>query len=79
MVLEGKLTLGQLIAFRIISSYVTQPILRLSTVWQTLQELNVSFERLGDIINIKKEKEETDNENISMPKISGLLLSLIHI
>ena len=73
MVLEGKLTLGQLIAFRIISSYVTQPILRLSTVWQTLQELNVSFERLGDIINIKKEKEETDNENISMPKISGLL------
>ena len=73
MVLEGKLTLGQLIAFRIISSYVTQPILRLSTVCQTLQELNVSFERLGDIINIKKEKEETDNENISMPKISGLL------
>ena len=73
MVLEGRLTLGQLIAFRIISSYVTQPILRLSTVWQTLQELNVSFERLGDIINIKKEKEETDNENISMPKISGLL------
>jgi len=73
MVLEGKLTLGQLIAFRIISSYVTQPILRLSTVWQTLQELNVSFERLGDIINIKKEKEEADNENISMPKISGLL------
>ena len=73
MVLEGKLTLGQLIAFRIISSYVTQPILRLSTVWQTLQELNVSFERLGDIINIKKEKEESENENISMPKISGLL------
>ena len=50
MVLEGKLTLGQLIAFRIISSYVTQPILRLSTVWQTLQELNVSFERLGDCL-----------------------------
>ena len=30
LVLNGKLSLGQLIAFRIISGYVTQPILRLS-------------------------------------------------
>ena len=44
MVLEGKLTLGQLIAFRIISGYVTQPLLRLSTIWQNVQELRVYFE-----------------------------------
>ena len=73
MVLDGKLTLGQLIAFRIISSYVTQPILRLSGVWQSVQELNVSFERLGDIINISKEKDIFDNQNISIPSIKGLV------
>ena len=50
LVLKGQLTLGQLIAFRIISSYVTQPLLRLSTIWQNIQELRVSFERLGDVI-----------------------------
>ena len=33
MVLQGNLTLGQLIAFRIISGYVTQPLLRLSSIW----------------------------------------------
>ena len=33
-VLNGELTLGQLIAFRIISGYVTQPLLRLSSIWQ---------------------------------------------
>ncbi|MEB3361313.1 MAG: ABC transporter transmembrane domain-containing protein, partial [Synechococcaceae cyanobacterium] len=39
MVLQGSLTLGQLIAFRIISGYVTQPLLRLSNIWQSVQEL----------------------------------------
>ena len=51
MVLRGELTLGQLIAFRIISSYVTQPLLRLSNIWQSIQELRVSFERLADVID----------------------------
>ena len=45
LVLNGQLTLGQLIAFRIISGYVTQPLMRLSTIWQRIQELRVSFER----------------------------------
>ncbi|MEB3353553.1 MAG: ABC transporter transmembrane domain-containing protein, partial [Cyanobacteriota bacterium] len=34
LVLNGEMTLGQLIAFRIISGYVTQPLLRLSSIWQ---------------------------------------------
>ena len=38
MVLSGDLSLGQLIAFRIISGYVTQPLLRLSTIWQNIQD-----------------------------------------
>ena len=55
LVLNGKLSLGQLIAFRIISGYVTQPILRLSTLSQRFQELKVSFERLGDVLNRQTE------------------------
>ena len=43
LVLKGQISLGQLIAFRIISGYVTQPLLRLSTIWQNIQELRVSF------------------------------------
>ena len=54
MVLQGYISLGQLIAFRIISSYVTQPLLRLSNIWQEIQELRISFERLADIVNTKK-------------------------
>ena len=71
MVLKGQLTLGQLIAFRIISGYVTQPILRLSSLSQRFEELKVSFERLGDVINQETESNFSDKNNISMPEIKG--------
>ncbi len=71
LVLKGQLTLGQLIAFRIISSYVTQPLLRLSTIWQNIQELRVSFERLGDVIDTPQESDALDKQKISMPPVEG--------
>ncbi len=73
LVIDGRLTLGQLIAFRIISGYVTQPILRLSTLWQRLEELKISFERLADIMDRETEKEEKSNI-ILMPKLEGKII-----
>ena len=71
LVLKGQMSLGQLIAFRIISGYVTQPLLRLSSIWQSIQELKVSFERLADIIDTNEESSESDKENIPLPEIAG--------
>ncbi|MCT0216604.1 peptidase domain-containing ABC transporter [Synechococcus sp. CS-1330] len=71
MVLQGELTLGQLIAFRIISGYVTQPLLRLSSIWQNIQELRVSFERLADVIDTPVESNQDDQAKIPLPAISG--------
>lgn len=71
LVLDGQLTLGQLIAFRIISGYVTQPLLRLSSIWQNIQELRVSFERLADIVDTPEESDETDRSKIPLPPIHG--------
>ncbi|MDJ0528510.1 MAG: peptidase domain-containing ABC transporter, partial [Microcystis sp. M53600_WE12] len=70
LVLDGKLTLGQLIAFRIISSYVTSPILRLTQLWQNFQETGLSLERLADIVDTPQEAE-LDRQNIPMPLIKG--------
>jgi ATP-binding cassette, subfamily B, bacterial HlyB/CyaB len=71
LVLKGELTLGQLIAFRIISSYVTQPLLRLSNIWQSIQELRVSFERLADVIDTPLESNADDQAKIPLPPIAG--------
>ncbi len=71
LVLEGKLTLGQLIAFRIIAGYVTSPLLRLTQLWQNFQETALSLERLSDIIDSPQEATEEDKGNIPMPMIEG--------
>ncbi|MBD2447082.1 peptidase domain-containing ABC transporter [Nostoc sp. FACHB-152] len=70
LVLKGELTLGELIAFRIISGYVTSPILRLAQVWQSFQETALSLERLSDIVDTPEEGE-ADRGNIPLPAING--------
>lgn len=55
-VIEGDLTIGQLIAFNMIASQVAQPVLRLSQIFQDFQQVQVSVERLGDILNAPTER-----------------------
>jgi ATP-binding cassette subfamily B protein len=70
-VLQGDLSLGQLIAFRIISGYVTAPLLRLAQLWQNFQETALSLERLSDILDHPREAEDQSRDQISMPDIQG--------
>jgi len=71
LVLQNTLTLGQLIAFRIIAGYVTSPLLRLTQLWQNFQQTALSLERLGDIIDTSAEADEHDRHNIPLPAIQG--------
>jgi ATP-binding cassette subfamily B protein len=73
LVLKGEMSLGQLIAFRIISGYVTQPLLRLSSIWQSIQELKVSFERLADVVDTPQESDDVDKGKIPLPPIDGVV------
>jgi HlyB family type I secretion system ABC transporter len=70
-VIQGNITLGQLIAFRIIAGYVTGPLLRLSNLYQGFQQVGLSFERLGDIINQQPEASESGAGQIALPPIEG--------
>ncbi|BAY10082.1 peptidase domain-containing ABC transporter [Calothrix sp. NIES-2098] len=70
LVLNQKLTLGQLIAFRILANYVTSPLLRLVQLWQNFQETALSLQRLSDILDTPQETE-SDAQNILLPAISG--------
>ncbi|MBW4515018.1 MAG: peptidase domain-containing ABC transporter [Timaviella obliquedivisa GSE-PSE-MK23-08B] len=71
LVLDQQMSLGQLIAFRIISGYVTSPLLRLAQLWQNFQEVGLSIERLSDIVDAAPEANELDRQNIPMPPIVG--------
>jgi subfamily B ATP-binding cassette protein HlyB/CyaB len=54
-VIEGKLTIGQLVAFNMLAARVAMPILRLAQLWQDFQQIGVSMARLGDILNTRTE------------------------
>ncbi len=70
-ILKGNLTLGQLIAFRIISGNVTGPLMQLSTLYQGFQGVQLSMERLGDILNQEGEQTEEESQQIGLPPIDG--------
>jgi len=55
LVIGGKLSVGQLIAFNMLSQRVSSPVLRLAQLWQDFQQVGVSMLRLGDILNAPTE------------------------
>jgi len=67
-VIDGDLTVGELIAFNMISAQVTQPILRLSQLWQDFQQVRVSVSRLGDILNAVPEPAPQAYLTMDRPK-----------
>ena len=54
-VMNSELTVGGLIAFNMIAGQITGPILRLSQLWQDFQQVRISIEQLGDILNFPTE------------------------
>jgi subfamily B ATP-binding cassette protein HlyB/CyaB len=63
-VIAGQMTVGELVAFNMISGQVVQPILRLSQFFQDFQQIQVSVERLGDVLNAPM---EVTPQNVSAP------------
>lgn len=70
LVIEGKLSTGQLVAFRMLAGRVSQPVLRLVQMWQEFQQVSVSLERLGDIFNTREEPA-TDGNHSRLPSVRG--------
>lgn len=51
LVFAGELTLGELIAFHLLAEKVTGPIENFSGLWESWQNVRVSRQRLGDVVN----------------------------
>jgi ATP-binding cassette, subfamily B, bacterial HlyB/CyaB len=71
LVLEGQLTLGGLIAFRILTGYVTGPLMRLAHLWQRVQETSISMELLADIVDSPTEELPQQKTQLELPELLG--------
>jgi len=70
LAIEGKLTIGEFVAFNMLAGHVSGPILRLSQLWQDFQQFRISILRLGDILNTRSEGEATAAA-MNLPPIKG--------
>ncbi|MHB8530830.1 MAG: type I secretion system permease/ATPase [Caulobacteraceae bacterium] len=69
LVIQNRLTVGELVAFNMISSQLASPVLRLAQLWQDFQQVRISIDRLGDILNTTP--EPAAGGQASLPTIKG--------
>ncbi|GAB6852804.1 cyclolysin T1SS permease/ATPase CyaB [Paraburkholderia kururiensis] len=67
-VIDGKMTVGELIAFNMLAGQVSSPILRLAQLWNDFQQVGISMGRLGDILNARA---EVAGQKTRLPRLSG--------
>jgi len=71
-VIAGDLSVGALVAFNMMSQRVAAPVLRLSQLWQDFQQVRISIDRLGDVLNAPAEPEHNPTR-ASLPAIRGAI------
>jgi subfamily B ATP-binding cassette protein HlyB/CyaB len=70
LVIEGELTVGQLVAFNMLAARVSGPVLRLVQLWQDFQQAGISVQRLGDILNTPNESP-VKSDRSALPRMRG--------
>ncbi|MDT4330837.1 type I secretion system permease/ATPase [Methylomonas sp. MED-D] len=70
LVVDGQLTVGELVAFNMLSGQVSAPILRLAQLWNDFQQVGISMRRLGDILNTRS---EIMGQKTRLPRIAGAI------
>jgi ATP-binding cassette, subfamily B, bacterial HlyB/CyaB len=68
LVIDGELSLGQLIAFNMLAGHVSNPVMRLAQMWTEFQQVGISMQRLGDVLNTRT---ESDQQRCALPVLRG--------
>ena len=69
LVIENKLTIGQLIAFQMFAGQFSAPVLRLVNLWNEFQQTLLAVDRIGDILNSPLEVQ--DSKSITLNNVKG--------
>lgn len=70
-VLDGKLTIGQLITFNALLAYFLEPIQNLINLQSSLQTAIVAADRLAEIMDLEQEKAPDDHRNMQPLSLKG--------
>jgi subfamily B ATP-binding cassette protein HlyB/CyaB len=70
LVIDGSLSVGELVAFNILAGRVSSPVLRVAQIWQDFHQARLSVLRLGDILNTTAETTSSIGRT-QLPTIRG--------
>jgi ATP-binding cassette subfamily B protein len=70
LVIQHQLTIGQFVAFNMMKGYIISPVLALADLWDELQEVLISVERLNDVFETEPE-ESSKTPMLTLPSIKG--------
>lgn len=70
LVIEGKLSIGELVAFNMLAGQVAGPVLRIAQLAQDFQQARIAVDRLGDVLNTVTEPAASPSRS-SLPDILG--------
>jgi ATP-binding cassette subfamily B protein len=70
-VMEGALTVGELMAFNTLMFSVITPIGRLMGLWQQGQEARLAVERLNDVLDSEIEQSRARSSLLQLPTLGG--------
>lgn len=73
LVIGGELSIGQLIAFTMLAGQVTGPLLRLVNLWHEFQQVGISIQRLGDVLNTRPEPSYNPSRT-TLPQVAGQIM-----
>lgn len=71
LVIQNELTIGQLVAFNMLLGNVISPFQRLTVLWNQLQEVVISVERINDVIETEPEEDLQHQTRQSLPQLRG--------
>ncbi len=71
LVIQNELTIGQLVAFNMLLGNVISPFQRLIVLWNQLQEVVISVERINDVLDAELEEDLQHESRQSLPPMRG--------
>ena len=71
LVMQNQLTLGSFIAFRIISGYISRPLVQLVQTWQQFRITTRQLQMISDVVDRPTEQSDQEATNIPMPPVRG--------
>ncbi|MFN6488077.1 MULTISPECIES: peptidase domain-containing ABC transporter [unclassified Nostoc] len=71
LVIQNQLTIGQLVAFNMLLGNIIHPFQRLAVLWNQVQEVIVSSERINDVLEAEPEEDLQHQSRQYLPRLQG--------